>query len=212
MTEPVNKPLQARSQATLDRIVEATESLLQTNTLRQISIAQIVALSKTSTGSFYARFKNKESLLPALYCRYEASLDKELEAFETNEADSLEAAIDSVVDFIVKFFSRRKNLLRALAIYVREAPEAVDHESRIVRQSQFSVIHKSLLRFSKEIQHSNPERAIQLAIYMITCLCRDQILFASSTHAASVAAGDDELKRETAAMALGYLLTGHNKK
>ncbi len=69
MTYGVNPPLQERSQHTLDRIVSAAESLIREKGLDGTSISEIVSRAEVSVGSFYARFRGKESLLQCLLGR-----------------------------------------------------------------------------------------------------------------------------------------------
>ena len=62
---------QARSRESLERLLIATETLLaRGRTLEDLKVAEIAAEAGLSVGAFYARFKNKASLLPLLQTRY----------------------------------------------------------------------------------------------------------------------------------------------
>jgi len=61
---------QTRSQATLERIIEAAESLLEGRPFTDVSVDDIINQADVSRSSFYARFDNKEALLPVLFDRY----------------------------------------------------------------------------------------------------------------------------------------------
>src|SRR5262245_60015512 len=63
-------PAQARSRATLERLLDATETLLRTRRFEDIEVDEIVRRARSSVGSFYARVGSKDALLPPLYERY----------------------------------------------------------------------------------------------------------------------------------------------
>lgn len=63
-------PAQRRSQETLDRILEATEVLLDGRGFNEISVLEICTAADVSASSFYARFDSKERLLAVLHQRH----------------------------------------------------------------------------------------------------------------------------------------------
>ena len=65
----IHPPRQARSQQTLDRLLDAAEELLVTGGFDEITVPEIVERAKSSVGAFYARFKDKDGLLHALHQR-----------------------------------------------------------------------------------------------------------------------------------------------
>ena len=62
-TRSARPPRQARSRATLDRLLDATAAVLAEKPFDEASIAEIVHRAGTSVGAFYGRFSNKDSLL-----------------------------------------------------------------------------------------------------------------------------------------------------
>jgi len=66
----MKSPLQARSQATLDRLVDAAERLLTERGLADLGVAQVLEQARVSAGSFYARFDGKDSLVRHLAERF----------------------------------------------------------------------------------------------------------------------------------------------
>lgn len=67
----VIQPLQERSAETLKRILDTVERMLpEAGSLEAISLNELCAEADVSRSSFYARFKAKEDLLPALCSRY----------------------------------------------------------------------------------------------------------------------------------------------
>ena len=71
MKELVRTSQQSRSRATQERILNATAKLLRGNPFESISVRRIVEEAETSIGSFYARFRDKDALLPVLYAQSE---------------------------------------------------------------------------------------------------------------------------------------------
>jgi AcrR family transcriptional regulator len=59
-------PQQNRSRRTLDRLLEASESLLKRKRFEEISVAELAREPRSSVGSFYARFPGKDALLDFL--------------------------------------------------------------------------------------------------------------------------------------------------
>ena len=66
----IRPPRQARSQETLDRILDAAEALVAEKGFEDSPVSEIVQRAESSVGAFYARFHDKEGLLHALYERY----------------------------------------------------------------------------------------------------------------------------------------------
>src|SRR4051812_47767739 len=60
----LHPPRQARSRATLDRLLAAAEGLLaERGGFERASVADLVRRAKTSVGAFYTRFPDKQALL-----------------------------------------------------------------------------------------------------------------------------------------------------
>ena len=55
----IRAPQQARSQATLARLLDATEVLLDEAPFDDLSVQDICKAAKSSVGAFYARFADK---------------------------------------------------------------------------------------------------------------------------------------------------------
>lgn len=211
LRESLRAPKQGRSQRTLERILDATEQLLGDYPMEEITILDIVQRAKTSTGSFYARFADKDALLPALYDRYDATVKVRVEKMTTKPdwpPVTLDATADRIARHFVWFFCERVHLLRALALFVRINPERIDTEARERRATTHEPLATALLAHAKQIRHPNPKLAVQLGLYFVVCACRDRILFANSTHAATIDVSREQFTKELTGMLLGYLRNG----
>ena len=65
----IHPPRQARSEETLERLLDAAEELLAERGFDEITVPEIASKAKSSVGAFYARFKDKDGLLHALHQR-----------------------------------------------------------------------------------------------------------------------------------------------
>jgi AcrR family transcriptional regulator len=66
----VRPPQQARSQLTLSRILDASETLLAEKSWEDAGVAEIARRAGSSVGAFYSRFRDKDALLVALHERF----------------------------------------------------------------------------------------------------------------------------------------------
>jgi AcrR family transcriptional regulator len=202
----LRQPLQERSRRTLEQLLVATERLLAKRSFEEISVEEIVNAARTSVGAFYARFRDKQALLPALYARYDRAVDARLEAAERRRSgETLEAAAAWIAREFVRTYREQPHLMRALALYVRAHPGEIDAETRARRKRQHEVFVRALLAHRARIRQAEPERAVARAIYFAVAALRDKALFGESTHAASIELDDDELVRECARLIVAYL-------
>lgn len=102
---PYEKPKTARGQQRVDRILDAAAHLIVEDGIDTITTNAIAKRAKTSIGSLYQFFPNKESVLVALADRYRKSLqtilDKALE--ENTESVDFTDLLESIIDNVVQF-------------------------------------------------------------------------------------------------------------
>ncbi len=205
---PFQPPRQARSARTLERILDVTEELLEEKPFEAISVGEIVRRAGTSVGAFYARFRDKDGLLPALYERYDRWVgERTREASDTRfwEGQALAEIVDRLVRELIAMFAHRRFLIRAMALHARQHPEKIDAATRARRVVQTRFIRDALLSRRDEIAHADPERAVDFAIFAAASVCREVLLFSEAPHAAATGVRDDELASELARQMLGYL-------
>jgi AcrR family transcriptional regulator len=110
---------------TRDRLLEALEALLKTRDFDQISVAEIAAAAGVSVGSVYAHFRDKNAFLDTLLQRHRARLRRMVEApVETAPFPDLKDAIAAMVRAAMAQADADAHLLRALAAYIRNAPDS----------------------------------------------------------------------------------------
>src|SRR5881398_1851649 len=75
MTSPrFRPPQQTRSQETLDRILDAAESVLEEKSFSEATLVEIMERAGVTVGAFYRRFPDKDALLHLLDERFFAEL------------------------------------------------------------------------------------------------------------------------------------------
>ncbi len=178
-------PQQARSRATLDRILEATEKLLETHLMDELTLADILGEAGVSVGSFYGRFKNKEALLPELHTRYARRLDVgSVRVFAPGrwEGRSLRWRVRKLVRYAVLTYRRQRGLLRALSLDWRIHPERVTPSVMVNREAFHRLVASALIGARDEITHPHAEAAVRFGLSLVGAVCRDQMLTGPSGH------------------------------
>ncbi len=199
---------QQRSQKTQERILRATERLLKKHSFDSISVRRIVKEADTTIGSFYARFRDKDALLPVLYANYEAKLTRELARLEQalTAAKSMEAAAHEIVKHVVDLCGESPNLSRALFEYATRSPHSRESKELSQRRmQQYSFVCKSLLKFANEIQHPDPRRATELGVYFVVVCCRNRLFYPLAPQTRALQISKAELHSELVRMLTGYL-------
>lgn len=124
-TAPVRPPQQARSRATLARLLETARDMLADTDWRDLAITALCERAASSVGSFYARFEGKDALLDSLASEARSEL-AEVAAWCAADARrrglptasrlrQLTAALDRYAD-------RQAGVLRALVTEGRALP------------------------------------------------------------------------------------------
>ena len=181
--EWVRAPRQARSQATLERFVEATRSLLEDRPFEEITVADIVGTAERTVGSFYARFEDKYAVLHVLVERLDERLRDLVRAF----CDPIRWEHQSVGDFIaesvalnVMGYRRSTSLFRAMLI--ASVSDERFRERRLAtmqfcaeRQKEF------LLSRADELDCADPARASDLMFELVAATLDHELLFGRFT-------------------------------
>lgn len=209
----VRPPRQARSQETLDRILDAAEALVAEKGFGDATVAEIARRAESSVGAFYARFKDKEGLLYALYERYfeqaTATADAALDPRRWDGA-GVEAILRSVVPFLVEVYRERAGLIRA---FVRRNHTDDAFRARQERLSHYVSERLSALLIARagEIAHPDPARAASFGLAMTVSTIESVVLF-GEMRSNALALSDAELSTELTRAFLAYLGVPANRR
>ncbi|MGC2996999.1 TetR/AcrR family transcriptional regulator [Streptomyces sp. G35A] len=162
------EPRQARSAATLARILRAAEELASAVGLEEMTITGVAERAGVSVGSIYRRFEGKEQLITALTERMlerrEEYVAQQLRAAEP----SLSGVMDAYAQALLRSFSDSSSLFSEL-LRARGAG-ALDRGARTITE-----IHRLLLEaaapHTDEIQRSDREAALDTVARVILGAC-----------------------------------------
>lgn len=210
----IRPPRQARSQETLDRILDAAEALVAEKGFEDSPVAEIVQRAESSVGAFYARFRDKEGLLHALYERYYdeavATTDATLSPDRWDGAEASEL-ISAVIPFLVSIFRERRGLMRAFVVRNHTHPE---FQARQQRLSHYVIARLSALLLARreQLSHRDPERATRFGFMLVFSALETMILFGEMRDSL-LSLSDDSLAAELTRTTLAYLgVTPSNKE
>jgi AcrR family transcriptional regulator len=202
----VRPPRQARSQETLDRILDAAEALVADKGFEDTPVSEIVQRADSSVGAFYARFHDKQGLLHALYERYYeeavATADATLapERWEGAETPEL---IEAVIHFLVSIFRERRGLMRAFVMRNHTHPEFQARQQRLSHHV-IARLCALLLARREQLSHPDPERATRFGMMLVFSALETMILF-GEMRSSLLSFSDEDLADELTRSTLAYL-------
>lgn len=195
------EPQQARSAATLARVLRAAEEIASLSGLDEMTIAGVADRAGVSVGTIYRRFDDKEQLVTALteqmLERREEYVAEQLHAAEP----SLSGVMDAYARALLQSFADSSNLFPELLR--ARGGKSLDRGARTITE-----IHRLLLEaaapYAAQIRRSNPEAALDTAARAILGACfHNSVRPDPVTGEAARAQFADELSD----MAIAYLLT-----
>jgi len=204
----VRPPRQARSQQTLDRILDAAEALVSEKGFDDTPVAEIARRAGSSVGSFYSRFLDKDALIGALNERFVtqaiATADAALDPARWQRA-TIEEIAEAVVRFLVDIHREQRGILRAFAQRMRVDPELHARRERLAEHIATG-LSTLLLAHSAAIRHDDSQRAVGFALTMVFGVLEHAILF-GELRSGAFTWTDDDLSSQLAHAFLAYLTT-----
>jgi AcrR family transcriptional regulator len=207
-------PAQRRGHQTAEAFAGATEDLLRTHPFEDITIRDIVHRARRPIGSFYALFASKEALLPFLYQRYHEGLEPLLVARLARvdwESLDFDSAIAATVDFMLEQYDERRWLIRALALFSRQRPEALPADLVERRRRVYDHVVRVLIRHRDGSPHDDFEAAIRFGVYAVSAIAREKLLFRDAPLSRITPMSRQVLRDELVRM-LGSYLGGRTRR
>lgn len=207
MTTPrFNPPQQHRSQETLDRILDATEDVLEAKSFTDATLAEIMERAGMTVGAFYRRFPDKDALLQHMDQRFFDEVRQRGDALLDPARWSSASVSDVIRAFTaeaVSIYRGRRGLLRSLFLRARNDQVLQASASR-VNEHLLERLRAVLLPLAREMRHPEPARAIDLGYMVMIGALRETTLF-DETWPKPTPADAVDLADELARLLLGYL-------
>jgi AcrR family transcriptional regulator len=202
----IRAPQQARSQATLARLLDATEELLDSEPFDGIAVQDICKAAKSSVGAFYARFADKTALLHVLHerlCEEATATAAVALAVERWHGVPLRDLITATVGFIVVEYRQRQGLRREL---VRRNSIDPAFRARSVAVGAFTIARLAALLEARgtEVTVGPPLQAADMVNRLLFGALDQHATFADEGPA-GVPLSDEVLTRELTRAILAYL-------
>jgi len=123
MHPDIIEPTHKKGRESQLRIVRATLVLIETTPFDQLTIAEIMEEAGMAVGTFYRRFKTKESVLPFVFKAYDDLFEDWALAFKESEPATQDEAIELIVRRTAQLFAKHAGLIRTVHLYNRLHPE-----------------------------------------------------------------------------------------
>jgi AcrR family transcriptional regulator len=204
--QTVNGPKQARSERTLQRLLDVAEALIKEKGHAAVSIPEIARRARSSVGGFYARFRDRNELLRALEERHFIEVSRRVDALADAgrwENASTAEIVEAAVAELVTTTRERRHMIAAFLVRAIEDP-VIRAGGLHFRRTVEERISALLLARRDEMSHPDPALAIELGIQTAFALMEQHVLI-EETQAGGRALSDEELMRELTTMFLRYV-------
>jgi AcrR family transcriptional regulator len=197
---------QARSQQTLERLLDSAEALIADKGFDDVTVVEIAARAGFSVGAVYSRFRDKQGVLHAVQDRFveEAHLTTE-NAFDPErwQGASIEEIASEMIVFLVEIHRERLGVLRELLARTRsEAPMIARREGLVTHIGE--CLLSLLLTRADRIGHPDPAAAVRFGLRFVLGTL-EQAILSGQTGAYGIPASDEQLASELTRAFLGYL-------
>lgn len=205
----IREPLQDRSRATVERLLNATISLLDQEGLDGALIPRIAEAAGMAPANVYRRFVDKNALLRAAFLH--ALMRSEQHNRETMAAqvlgESLTASAERLMDLLLAQYQRHPRFLRALSRFIDgDCDAGFIAAARSSIAANVDLLVDILLAHRHEIRHELPERALRFAILSATCSIETYALDPSSIWHVEPSVTAEELIAHLGQGFAGYLV------
>jgi len=174
-------PRQTRSQATLDRILDAAERVFEEKSFSEATVAEIMTQAGVTVGAFYRRLPEKDALLHLLDDRFFAKMKEQGDGLldpERWHGASVAEIINEFARIAVLWYSDNRGVARSLYLRARLDP-IIQATAREINAHFIEGLRGLLLDQERraEITHPEPERAVALGFMMFFGALRETTVF-----------------------------------
>lgn len=197
---------QARSQETLERLLDAAEELVSERGFDNATVSEIVRRANSSVGAMYARFNDKDSLLVCLHERFcEQALATTDAALDPSrwEGASIAEIFGTTTPFLVHTYFHKRGLIRAFIARGSSDDRFLERASRVGRAVSDRLIALLMAR-RDEIKHPDPVLAVDFGLRMTFDTLDHETLFGDFQRG-NMKLSRDQLAEELTRAFLSYL-------
>jgi AcrR family transcriptional regulator len=167
--EWIRPPQQERSQKTLERLLDAAESLFLQKGYERTGVVEICQKAGSSVGAFYARFPDKHALLRQIHDRFCDQAIATIESVLAPGAWEGVATADFLrhaIGFMLSVFQERRELIGALSRTEMRDPSLPSFTVRI-SQVMAERSHAFLVARAEPMAHPDPRAAIGFLCWLV---------------------------------------------
>lgn len=202
----VRPPQQARSQASLGRILDAASEVIAERGFTGATVAEIVRRANSSVGVFYDRFRDKDALLDCLHERFceesYATADEALDPKRWQGASSVDIAT-TLIAFLVQIYREQRGLLKVFLVRCAADPKAAQRGTKLMNHvtDKFASL---MLSHNPPIRHSDPKFAVEFALRTAYSTL-DSVMIFDEVPLKPIHLDDEQLAQELSRIVLRYL-------
>jgi hypothetical protein len=111
------------------------------------------------------------------------------------------------VDITLAIYVERLWLIRALALFTRMRPESLPEDLVERRRQAYDVAVEALLPHRARIAHRDPEAAIRFAVFVVSSVAREKLLFPEAPLSRITPISRRALRAELVRVFFSYLVT-----
>ena len=203
------RPQQARGLASMNRMLEATQELLEEVHFDDLTVQDVVRRAGTSIGSFYSRFRSKDGLLECLRERYESERREAVEALLADPARrgrAIGERVGALLACIARHDRERRGLFRTLRLRQLLGHDRMDEEALEEHEAMCRACYGFLLERREEIGHPDPETAVPVAFVSALLALEQKLFFGHTALARQLPEEEGRLLEELRRQVLGHLL------
>lgn len=198
---------QARSQETVDKLLDAAESLLGAGDLAAVTVPNIAKRAGVSVGVVYRRFSNKDALVRAVFERYfDRASAASAHGLDPRWWDGigLPDIARTIIGSLVANYLQKREFLRAMHDYKQRADARFRRRLDELNAESTRGIAELLLTRRAEMHHPEPERAMRLGLFAVAATLR-AVIQSEESALRPFGIVEAKLGAEMTRMFLGYL-------
>jgi AcrR family transcriptional regulator len=199
--EWVRRPLQARSQQTLDRLLDAAEAIIEEKGLDGLTVGEVTRRAGSSVGAFYSRFADKEGLVRVVFERFTdqalATTEVVLDPARWQGVPVLDV-LETMMMFMLNIVRERQGLVAALVARSALDPSLTALGERL-HEHICMRMRALVIERGDSFAHEDPDAGMQIAVGMVLSFMESRAVYRTQR------LPDERVASEVARLIVDYL-------